>query len=154
MKYAVKKFATLAVSGALLAGASIALPAIVSAETGTNTSVTASVKLPCIDAAIDARETALIAALDPFNASLKTALTARQTALKDAWAKPTAKERRAARQAAWKTYHGAAKSAQDTLRAAKKKAWDTYKTTMKSCGQAATANAEAQGEITTSETSL
>lgn len=153
MKYAIKKFATLAVSGALLAGAGIALPAYAETQGNTQNAAISSVQLSCIDAAIDAREIALIAALDPFTAAMKAALEARRLALTEAWKQPTAILRKTALQNAWKSYQGASKAAHDALRAAKKTAWDVFKTSMRACGQGSVATSEAQ-QISTGATSL
>lgn len=157
MKYAMKKFAAVAISGALLAGAGMVSPAFAEENSGavaTVTSVqTSGPNVACVQSALDKRESALISAIDPFATTIKSALQTRATALKDAWAKPTVKERREARLVAWKNYKTSAKSAHDTLRSAKKSAWATFKTEMKACGQGNAAITDATN-ISTSDTSL
>ncbi|MEI6400120.1 MAG: hypothetical protein WCO58_01195 [bacterium] len=88
----------------------------------------------CAGTAVEKRENALIAGLDTFNASMKTALTARATSLKDAWTKTTPNERNMARKTGRQVFETASKSARTTLKSVRKSAWDTFKTDIKACG--------------------
>lgn len=153
-----KKFAAVAISGALLAGAGMVSPAFAEENNNGATPIVTSAHtngpdVACIQSALDKRETNLIAAIDPFATSIKSALSARTIALKDAWTKTTVKERREARALAWKTYKTSAQNAHQALKTAKKTAWSTFKTDMKACGQGNYAATEATN-ISTSETSL
>lgn len=88
----------------------------------------------CAGAAVEKRENALIAGLDTFNASMKTALTARATSLKDAWSKTTPNERNMARKTGRQAFETASKSARTALKSVRKSAWDAFKTDIKACG--------------------
>lgn len=95
---------------------------------------TPSIDAACMKTAIDKRETAVINAIDAFNASLKSAHTARKSALMSAWDKTERKERRKAQLEARKAFKDSAKSARETLRDARKSAWETFGTDAKACG--------------------
>jgi hypothetical protein len=84
--------------------------------------------------AIEKRDTAVIAAHDAFNTSIKNALTVRKDALKSAWALPTVKERKTAQATAWKNFKTATQTAHDTFRNSRKAAWTTFEADTKSCG--------------------
>lgn len=88
----------------------------------------------CAGTAVEKRENALIVGLDTFNASMKTALTARTTGLKDAWAKTTSNERNTARKTTRQAFETASKSARTALKSVRKTAWDTFKADIKACG--------------------
>lgn len=87
----------------------------------------------CVQAAVEARDTAVIAAMDTFSSSVKTALTARKDALKAGWALPTLKDVRAALKIAWAAYVKSFREARQTLKDDKKTAWDAFKSALKSC---------------------
>ena len=88
----------------------------------------------CAGTAVEKRENALIAGLDTFNASMKTALTARATALKDAWSKTTQDERKTSRKTGRSSFETASKDARTALKSARKSAWTTFQTDIKACG--------------------
>ena len=88
----------------------------------------------CAAAAVEKRENALIAGLDTFNASMKTALQTRATALKDAWSKTTRPEQNTARKSSRQAFETASKSARTALKEARKSAWETWKSDIKACG--------------------
>lgn len=92
-----------------------------------------SYDITCVQNAVEKRETALIGGVDTLSTSLKAALTTRKDALKASWAITDAKERRAARKAAWDNYRTGAKNAHTALKTTRKSAWDTFETEMKSC---------------------
>lgn len=88
----------------------------------------------CMKVAIDKRETAIIGAVDTFNAAVKAAHEARKTALMSAWDKATVKERRQAIRDARKAFKMSAKEARQTLREARKDAWNTFQDEAQACG--------------------
>lgn len=88
----------------------------------------------CPQNAIEKRDTAVIAALDTYHASMKTALTTRKDAVKAAWSKTTVKERNESRRAANEAFKTASRGAHNTLKTARTTSWNTYKTEMKACG--------------------
>lgn len=81
----------------------------------------------CIQNAIEKRDTAVIAAFDKFSSTIKSALGVRKDALKAAWAKPTAKERRAAVKAAWDAYKKSTREAVAAAKKERKAAWDQFR---------------------------
>lgn len=91
----------------------------------------------CAQTAVEARDTAIIAAFDTYSTSMKTALEARKVAVKDAWSKTTPSERVAARKTANQTYNTASKNASKALNTSRKSIWAKHKTDMKACGASA-----------------
>ena len=89
--------------------------------------------LGCVAPAVDMRETALLAALDTYSATVKAALTARKDALKAAWSLTDPKALKAGVEAAWKTYREAHKTAMKIKKDAVKSAWKTYEEARKAC---------------------
>lgn len=87
----------------------------------------------CIQNAIEKRDAAIILAFDKFASSIKAALEARKTALKDAFAKTDKKERRAAIKKVWNDWKIALKNNRANLTKEKKAAWQQFKTDQKSC---------------------
>lgn len=81
----------------------------------------------CIQNAIETRDTAIIAAFDKFSSAIKSALGIRKDALKAAWAKPIAKERRAAVKAAWDAYKKSTREAAALAKKERKAAWDQFR---------------------------
>jgi hypothetical protein len=126
-----KKFVSSLLAASLFA-ASTALP-VYAAETHT-TKVPNTVNIACVATAVDARETAVIAAYQTRSTAITTALQTRQTALKAAWALTNAKDRNAAIRAAWSAYRKSFKSANATFRASRNAAWKTFNTARKACG--------------------
>lgn len=91
------------------------------------------VDLACMKSAVEKRENAIIAAKEKSFASMDAAFKARRDALKAAWDKTNAKERREAINAAWKTFREAHKAARAQLRKDDKAAWSTFKDARKAC---------------------
>lgn len=105
----------------------------------------ATVDSACMQTAVDKRDTAIMAAVDAYAVSVKTALTTRKDALKAAWALTDKAQRETASKAAWTAFSGTWKKASQSTKAARKAAWATFKTDAKACGQT---GAEASGEST------
>lgn len=103
----------------------------------------ANVDAACMQSAIDKRDTAIIASVDSYAATVKTALQTRKDALKAAWAIQDKTARNTAIKAAWASYQGTWKKASTAVRAARKAAWSAFKTDAKNCKQA---GADASGE--------
>ena len=112
--------------------ASAALP-VYADETHTP-KVPNTVNVACVATAVDARESAVIAAYEKRSTSITTALQTRQTALKAAWALTVAKDRNAAIRAAWTAFRISFKSANKTFRTERAAAWKTFNTARKACG--------------------
>ena len=89
--------------------------------------------LACMQAAIEKRENALIAAVDANNAAWKASLTTRRDELIAAWKLTDSKARREAVKAAWKKFRDARKTQRETLRTARKNAWEQFKKDAKAC---------------------
>ncbi len=122
----------IAATGALLV-ASFALPAFAQTSAGTPTASAPKMDLACVQNAVDVREGAIGDAFSSFTTSENTALSARKSALHDAWGMTDGKSRRAARDKAWSDYHIANKAAFAALRTAKKSAWSAFETASKAC---------------------
>lgn len=105
----------------------------------------------CVQAAVDKRETSLIAVADTANASIKAALETRKTELKSAWAVTVAKDRQTARKGAWDKYSAAAKATKQALLTSRKSAGTTFKTDMKACGTAVAAVAASEANVISAE---
>lgn len=107
---------------------------VVLAEEVTNTPPNQKkIDLVCIQNAIEKRENAIIVAFDKKAVAIKAALEARKNALKEAWTKPTRKERLTARLAAWKNFRTAKWQIQKTYQTEVKSAWKTFNTERKNC---------------------
>lgn len=89
----------------------------------------------CMAAATDKREPALIAAYAAKNTAIAAGLTARRTALHDAWLKPTFKERHDALRKGWKEWRAAIKKARQDFRKARHEAWKQFYADRKACAQ-------------------
>lgn len=98
----------------------------------TSTALTAAVA-SCMQAAIDARDTAVIAGLDAYYSAAKTAIQTRQTALKAAWAQTDQKTRREATKSAWDAYAKSVKSARIAMKTAHKATWSKFEGDRKAC---------------------
>jgi hypothetical protein len=109
----------------------MALPAF--ADDSNSKSDRAAVNASCVQAAINTRDSAIIAAVTAYSNSWTQALQARQSALNAAWGMSDAKSRRAAINTAWKMYNSAHKTGQETFNTARKNAWSTFKTSAKAC---------------------
>lgn len=89
--------------------------------------------LTCMRTAVGKREDAIVAAKEKSFASLDAAFKTRKDALKSAWDKTDAKERRSAINAAWKAFKESHKAARAQLRTDDKSAWTTFKSESKKC---------------------
>lgn len=93
-----------------------------------------SADLACLSAAVAAREDALLAALDEFNADAKAALTDRKGDLAEAYGQTDRDEVKADVKAAWKTYRDTMKTSRGELKDEKKTAYKSFKDDAKECG--------------------
>ena len=92
-----------------------------------------NVDATCMANAIDKRETAIIAAVDSYNAAVKSALSTRKDALKAAWAQTDKGKRKSALKAAWDSFKGTWKNAAATLKNSREAAWKQFQTDVKAC---------------------
>ena len=101
---------------------------------GTKKMRAGKVDATCMQTAVATREGALISAWEGFSADITTALTARKTALNDAWGKTDATSQREALVKSWQDWKKASKDAHMELQKDRKAAWETFKkTTKESC---------------------
>lgn len=125
----------------VFAGVSIAFAQEQPATTPTPTTPVITEKKPapqpfdptCIQNAIEKRDTAIIVAFDKFSAAIKSALGIRKDALKAAWAKPTAKERRAAVREVWNAYKKSTREAGAAAKTERRAAWNQFRTDRIAC---------------------
>ncbi len=115
-----------------LALALVLTPFVSMAQTTTKGIKASKTDLECVKNAVSVREDALIGAFSKFNTSMTSALSAKKTALLDAWSKTEKKERQDARKSAWSTFKSAKKSAASSYKSEKKAAWSTFKSTVTS----------------------
>ncbi|MBI3331731.1 hypothetical protein HYZ99_02110 [Candidatus Peregrinibacteria bacterium] len=95
---------------------------------------------PCMQTAIDKRDTAVIAAVTAQNTSWIRSLEVRKEALKTAWGLTDASARKTALKNAWSTYRASRKETRAKFRNDRKAAWKQFKTDAKAC------NARGSGE--------
>lgn len=91
----------------------------------------------CAQAAVEARDTAIIAEFDTYSNAIKAALESRKISASEAWTKTTPSERNAARRVVNQTYNTASKNAHKNLINNRKTVWDKYRSDMKACGASA-----------------
>jgi hypothetical protein len=125
-----KRLASVAMLGSLLLAS--ALPAL--AE---ETSSRPAADLACMQAAVEKRDNALIAAIDAYHTAARAALEKRRDALKAGWALTDRTARRAALRKVWSEFKKSHKKAVQDLRKAKRNAWKQFRTDRKACGPAA-----------------
>lgn len=89
--------------------------------------------LSCMKAAVGKREDSVVAGKAKAFTALNATYTARRAALKAAWDKTDAKERRNAINDAWSNYRTSHKEARTTLRNDISAAWATFKNDRKAC---------------------
>jgi predicted outer membrane protein len=121
----------------LLVGSLLLVPYFVNAQSATGTTATTTpprVDSNCASTAVEKRENALITAHDAFNTAVKTALTNRMTALKDAWSQTDKKVRQEKRQAGYKAFRTEIQAANSAMKTARNSAWKSFDTDMKACG--------------------
>lgn len=113
----------------------LSAPLLVSAQTATSTiSNTPSRNVACIQAAVEKRETTLIAGHNSFNTSIVTALTVRKDGLKSAYALTEKGSTKTAKKAVWSKFKTDSKAAHDSMRSVRKASWGTFNTDMRACG--------------------
>lgn len=100
-------------------------------STASSTKPRPQVDATCMSAAVEARETALIAAWSDLNTALTAVLTDRKADLVAAWTLTDVTERGKALKAAWGDWRAARKSADSEFRSDRKAAWDEFKKTSK-----------------------
>ena len=93
----------------------------------------AVVDYACMGAAVDVRETAIIAGFTAYNTSALSALNTRKTALAAAWKLTSNEEVKKAVKTAVSTYKKSLKDARKVFKKARKSAWETFKTSAKAC---------------------
>ena len=134
----------------LLAAALFSPNAVVFAQTssGTTTGTTMThggANIPCVQSAVDVREGAIGDAFSAFSSAESAALSARKSALHDAWGLTDATARRTARNKAWSDFHAANKAAYTALRTAKKAAWSAFEAASKACKAPVVESAKDEG---------
>jgi|GEM_PF-2117439 hypothetical protein len=87
----------------------------------------------CILAALDKRDTAIIAAHNAFSAAIAKVLETRKNDLKTAWGNADRKARIKAIRAAWKNYQKERLKIKNKLHADTKAAWKEFNTEKKKC---------------------
>lgn len=92
----------------------------------------ADVKI-CVTTAITARENAIIAGHATFSTSINAALEARKTALIAALDGATRSDRMVARKNAWLAFSTSSKSAHTTMKSVRNSAYTAYKTAVTAC---------------------
>lgn len=109
--------------------------------------------LTCMKTVVGKRENAIVVAKETSFATLDAAFKARRDALKTAWDKTDARERRSAINAAWSAFRASHKTARTQLRTDDKSAWSTYKTERKACKMdVSTLGSDSAGEKLDSDT--
>lgn len=106
---------------------------------------TQTANFACVQTAVDTRETAIGTAFSAFSSSVSSALSARKTALHDAWGMTDAKARREARNKAWSDFRTTNRAAYKTLRDAKTAAWKAFKEASRACGTPVVESSDAEG---------
>lgn len=96
----------------------------------------------CIQTALEKRENTIIAAYNKKATAIKAALEQRKIALKEAWGKPTVRERVLARAKAWQAFKTAQNKANRAYQAESKAAWQQFYKDRKACKTVTEANDE------------
>lgn len=109
----------------------------------TRTSRSTSVDTGCISAAVDARDTAMMDAMDTMSTSLRSALSIRKSALMAAWSTTDAIERNTTMRSIWADFKKSTMDARSAMKTEKKSIWSTFKTSAKACNAS---EADAAGE--------
>ncbi|MEO8065282.1 MAG: hypothetical protein ABI643_00310 [Candidatus Doudnabacteria bacterium] len=125
-----KKFIISAAVGTMMLAA---LPVFAENSNSRTPTQLTTVDLACAQTAVNTREAAVIAAVSAHSGSWTAALQARQTALNTAWGLSDTTARRAAINAALKTYKTAHKATQTAFNKAQRDAWTAFKTAAKTC---------------------
>ena len=96
-----------------------------------------TLNVTCIQMAIDARDTKIIAAVGAYDSSVSAGLQTRMSALDAAWALPEALQRNPAISAAWEAYKAAWRVSVQKLRTDREAAWMQFKADLRTCGPGA-----------------
>ncbi len=91
------------------------------------------IDVPCIQNAIDIRDTALANMVNDWSSSAKNALEARREALKDSWSIAEYKKRRIAQRKAWSDYGKVLRSANAGKAKERSRAWRQFEHDRKEC---------------------
>lgn len=121
----------------LISGSLLALSLVGAMPVMAQTTESVNVKtanLQCMQTAVEKRDGSIIAAWDVVSASIKTALTTRQSSLKAAWGINNRQERRAAIKAAWNAFRTSKKDARNAFNDSRKAAWKQFGVEAKACG--------------------
>ncbi len=108
-------------------------------------STTSSVDVSCMQTAVETREDGLASAWDTFNTDTKAALSARKSALSEAWGEADKKAQKKAVATAWKDWKKASKDAHTKMKKERKSVWDTFKKTSKESCKVTTPKDEVLG---------
>lgn len=90
-----------------------------------------TVNLTCMQTAVDIREDGIISAHTAYNTAIMSGLTARKSALHDAWGLTDGTVRKTAIKSAWSAWKSAHTDARADLKSSKKAVWTTFKATAK-----------------------
>lgn len=93
----------------------------------------ASTGIACVQTAVVTREAAIGASFSTFSTSMSSTLSARATALANAWSLTDGTARRNARNTAWTEYKNASRTAKSVFKTEKKAAWRTFNEASKTC---------------------
>jgi hypothetical protein len=85
----------------------------------------------CMQTAVEARDTAILAAFQVLAKAMEDAFRRRSDALKEAWGKTLSTERAAAIKAAWDSFRKSKKEASGEFKTTRKVAWKQFKDTAK-----------------------
>ena len=95
--------------------------------------VAIAIDVPCLQGALDKRDNALIAGLDAYHNTIKSALENRRETLKSAWAITKVLDRVKAVKSAWTAFNTTKSKATKAFASIKKSAWAQYNTARKTC---------------------
>lgn len=95
--------------------------------------VNSAINVACIQAAVTTRDNSMITAVDTYQASIKSALSARRDALVAAYALTDRTARRTAVNAAWNAFRTGHKTAKTAFSTTRKAVWNKFTTDRKTC---------------------
>ena len=98
-----------------------------------------TVNLACLQNVVERRDNSIIATVDGYHATIKTALETRRDGLKTAFGTGDRTQRQSAIRNAWNTYKATQRKAKTTLRDARNAAWQKFTSDRKACGSGAAA---------------
>lgn len=118
-------------SGMRMGSSSSMMPGMRDMKMGSTTGGGKTLNASCMQAAMEAREGALITAWSTFASAMTDALNTRLTALTAAWSTSEGSSRNAALAKAWKAWDEAKKKAEMNFKSSRKTSWETFRKTMK-----------------------